>query len=177
LDGSSRDGIAVRSPAVTMQEETTVITHSRRPMAARYDNLLSGQVRRYMRCPRVPGDSSLADPPYPVTPQYGCLRSRKAGSGSEARFPPPHQELGTGARSCPCGPGFLMARPTELAQAYGLDARAGRTPPGDCRERRCKDGWPDNQAGTVVLRSRGCDRASPPITQKPSAASPTVTRP
>src|SRR5690348_16790475 len=28
---------------------------------------------------------------------------------SEARFPPPHQEPGTGARSCPRGPGFLVA--------------------------------------------------------------------
>jgi hypothetical protein len=41
---------------------------------------------------------------------------------SEARFPPPHQEPGTGARSCPRGPGFLVARAIELAQAYVLDA-------------------------------------------------------
>jgi hypothetical protein len=40
---------------------------------------------------------------------------------SEARFPPPHQEPGTGARSCPRGPGFLVARAIELAQAYVLD--------------------------------------------------------
>ena len=59
--------------------------------------------------------------PILVTGQYGCLPPRKAGSGSEARLPPPYQEPGTGARSCPRGPGFLVARAIELAQAYVLD--------------------------------------------------------
>ena len=45
---------------------------------------------------------------------------------SEVRFPPPHQEPGTGARSCPRGPGFLVARAIELAQAYVLDAARQR---------------------------------------------------
>jgi hypothetical protein len=49
------------------------------------------------------------------------IRARPVGR-SEARFPPPHQEPGTGARSCPRGPGFLVARAIELAQAYVLDA-------------------------------------------------------
>jgi hypothetical protein len=65
---------------------------------------------------------------------------------SEARFPPLHQEPGTGARSCPRGPGFLVARAIELAQAYVLDAgrptasrttqRTARRRPGPARSQR-----------------------------------------
>ncbi len=36
------------------------------------------------------------------------IRARPVAE-SEARFPPLHQEPGTGARSCPRGPGFLVA--------------------------------------------------------------------
>jgi hypothetical protein len=65
---------------------------------------------------------------------------------SEARFPPPHQEPGTGARSCPRGPGFLVARAIELAQAHVPDAgrptvsrttqRTARRRPGPARSQR-----------------------------------------
>jgi hypothetical protein len=60
--------------------------------------------------------------PILLTGQYGCLHSRKAGSAIRSPVPSPHQEPGTGARSCPRGPGFLVARAIELAQAYVLDA-------------------------------------------------------
>ena len=66
---------------------------------------------------------------------------------SETRFPPPHQEPGTGARPCPRGPGFLVAPGAiELAQAHVLDAgrptasrttqRTARRQPGPARSQR-----------------------------------------
>jgi hypothetical protein len=74
------------------------------------------------------------------------LHSRKAGSAISSPVPSPHQEPGTGARFCPRGPGFLVARVIELAQAHVLDAdqptvsrisqRTARRRPGPARSQR-----------------------------------------
>ena len=91
-----------------------------RELAARIVVIAAGDARarpqpsrraRYLRCPRLPGDSGLTGTPYSVAPQYGWLRSRTAGSAIRSPVPSPHQEPGTGARPCPRGPGSLMAGP------------------------------------------------------------------
>ena len=64
--------------------------------------------------------------PIPVGPQYGCLRSRKAVTPIKSPVPSPLQEPGTGAWSCPRGPGFLMAPGHRASSAACWSPRAGR---------------------------------------------------
>src|SRR5436190_1622351 len=76
---------------------------------------------------------------YSGRPQYGCLRSRKAGNANQKPGSlPPLQEPGTGARSCPRGPGFLMApghRASSLACWSLTLGRARRSLPAALRGR------------------------------------------
>src|SRR2546421_8895965 len=76
---------------------------------------------------------------YSGRPQYGCLRSRKAGNANQKPGSlPPLQEPGTGARSCPRGPGFLMApghRASSVACWSPALARATRSLPAALRGR------------------------------------------
>jgi hypothetical protein len=110
------------------------------------------------------------------------LRSSSAQSGQQ-RSPRPRGTASVHASRVPPARSFTGGRPYPACRESNVllhDHRRapgpGRTPPRDCRKRRCKVGVVDNRVGTVCFAVRRCNRASPPIAPKPPAASPPATR-
>jgi hypothetical protein len=132
---------------------------------------------RPQRDPQVPGD--LTDPIAPRNRPAASSRRRSRRRCSTGVYPPrclkPSWCPKSKANPMPYEPGGAENRTYCYMITGGRPDR--RTPPRDCRKRRCKVGVFDNRVRTVCFAVRRCDRASPPIAQKPSAASPTVTRP
>ena len=93
-------GAVTACPGVAATLTTSVTSASRHLPGFTRDSALSA-------C-QIQASLSHADL-IPESPLRLNLRSRKAGSAIRSRFPPPLQEPGTGARSCPRGPGFLVA--------------------------------------------------------------------